>query len=43
MKTIAAVLAVLGLISLAGCNTIQGIGKDMQKAGEKIEDAARKK
>ncbi|MFN3629537.1 MAG: entericidin A/B family lipoprotein [Casimicrobiaceae bacterium] len=34
---------ILGLIALAGCNTIQGVGKDMQKAGEKIEDAARKK
>jgi entericidin A len=24
---------------LAGCNTIKGAGKDIQKAGEAIEDA----
>ncbi|MBL8312031.1 MAG: entericidin A/B family lipoprotein [Burkholderiales bacterium] len=30
-------------VALAGCNTIQGVGKDVQKAGEKIEDAAKKK
>ncbi len=28
------------LLSIAGCNTIEGMGKDIQKAGEKIEDAA---
>jgi predicted small secreted protein len=26
-----------------GCNTIEGMGKDIGKAGEKIEDAAKKK
>jgi predicted small secreted protein len=35
------------LISLAtaliGCNTVRGIGQDVQKAGEKIEDVAKKK
>lgn len=25
--------------SLAACNTIQGVGKDITKAGETIEDA----
>ena len=29
------------LYVLAGCNTIEGMGKDIQKGGEKIEDAAR--
>jgi predicted small secreted protein len=28
---------------LAGCNTIEGMGKDIQKGGEKIEEAAKKK
>ncbi|HWP18305.1 MAG TPA: entericidin A/B family lipoprotein [Burkholderiaceae bacterium] len=28
---------------LAGCNTFEGLGKDVQKAGEKIEEAARRK
>jgi len=27
---------------LAGCNTVQGIGKDIEKAGEVIQDAGRK-
>lgn len=35
-------LAVLGMfpLVLAGCNTVAGAGKDMQKAGEKVEDKA---
>jgi predicted small secreted protein len=28
---------------LAGCNTVQGLGKDISKAGDKIEEAAKKK
>ena len=35
------VLASLWL--LAGCNTFEGLGKDISKAGEKIEEAAKKK
>lgn len=27
--------------ALAGCNTVEGIGKDIQKAGESIEGAAK--
>ncbi|WP_413894678.1 entericidin A/B family lipoprotein [Pantoea ananatis] len=26
---------------LAGCNTVAGAGKDVQKAGEKVQDAAK--
>ncbi|MCL7714601.1 entericidin A/B family lipoprotein [Stenotrophomonas mori] len=36
-------LAMLGLFSVAmlgGCNTVAGAGKDMQKAGQKVEDKA---
>ena len=40
MRKIAVLLVV---VMLAGCNTFQGVGKDLQKAGEKIEDAARRK
>ncbi|MEO8631425.1 MAG: entericidin A/B family lipoprotein [Betaproteobacteria bacterium] len=29
--------------ALAGCNTMSGAGKDIQKGGEKIENAADKK
>jgi predicted small secreted protein len=28
---------------LSGCNTIAGVGKDVQKAGSAVEDAAKKK
>ncbi|WP_321348249.1 entericidin A/B family lipoprotein [Halopseudomonas oceani] len=32
----------LGTTSLAGCNTMEGLGKDIQKVGDSIEDAASK-
>ena len=38
MKVIAMLLA---LCVLAGCNTVEGIGKDLKKGGEKIEKAAK--
>jgi predicted small secreted protein len=38
MKTIALLLVVF---VLAGCNTVEGIGKDLKKGGEKIERAAK--
>jgi predicted small secreted protein len=35
--------AAMGLAAfVAGCNTIEGMGKDISKAGDKIEDAAKK-
>lgn len=30
------------VLSLSACNTVQGAGKDIKKAGEKIEDAAKR-
>lgn len=36
-------LTVLLMLGLAACNTMQGVGKDVQKVGEKIEDAANRK
>ena len=35
-------IAIAAASFLAGCNTIAGAGKDVQKAGEKVEDAARR-
>lgn len=43
MKTIAILLAAAFTVALAGCNTVKGVGQDIQKAGEKIEDSAKKK
>jgi predicted small secreted protein len=40
LRLLALTLTTGFLLSLAGCNTIEGMGKDIQKAGEKIEDAA---
>ena len=37
MKTIATLIA-LSFALLAGCNTFRGLGQDMQKVGDKIED-----
>jgi predicted small secreted protein len=31
------------LLLLVGCNTFEGIGKDITKAGESIENASKKK
>jgi predicted small secreted protein len=36
-------MAIASLFVLAACNTFQGLGKDVQKAGEAIESAARSK
>ena len=41
LKKIATLVAIAFV--LAGCNTVSGVGKDIQKAGEKIEDAGKKK
>jgi len=30
------------LMFLAGCNTMEGLGKDIRKGGEKLEKAATK-
>ena len=39
------VLSLIGifgiLFSVAACNTLEGAGEDVQKAGEKIEDVAK--
>ena len=34
-------LLMVALPFVAGCNTIEGIGKDLKKVGESVEDAAR--
>lgn len=40
MKKVLAVLVVA--LVLAGCNTMEGLGKDVKKAGEAVEKAAKK-
>jgi entericidin A len=41
MKKIAFVMLAMGFL-LAGCNTINGLGKDVEKLGEKVQDATKK-
>ena len=33
-------LCMFSTAALTGCNTVAGAGKDLQKAGEKVEDKA---
>ncbi|WP_295955531.1 entericidin A/B family lipoprotein [Rhodoferax sp.] len=42
MKKITTLIAIAFALTLAGCNTMRGMGQDVQKAGEKIEGAANK-
>jgi len=32
-----ALLLVAAIVSLAGCNTMQGLGKDIEQVGEKMQ------
>ncbi|HYE51644.1 MAG TPA: entericidin A/B family lipoprotein [Azospirillaceae bacterium] len=37
MKRVSALLVAAAVLALAGCNTVAGVGKDVQKAGEAIQ------
>lgn len=41
-KIVITLLACVGMLQLAGCNTVAGLGKDTQAAGQALENAARK-
>ncbi len=41
-KFIMIFIAALSIMLLSGCNTINGIGKDFEKLGEKVQDASKK-
>ncbi len=43
MKKLKLLLVLAVLFGVAACNTFEGMGKDIQKAGETIEGAAKKK
>ena len=42
MKKFATLIAIAFALTLTGCNTVRGVGQDVQKAGEKLEGAANK-
>lgn len=37
---LSAVLGLLSLLAFTGCETMEGMGEDMQNAGEEIDEAA---
>jgi len=43
MNRLSAGLMIGVLVLLVGCNTFEGLGKDITKAGESIENASKKK
>ncbi len=42
MKNLITLLVLSSVFLLGACNTVKGMGQDIQKAGEKIEGAAKK-
>jgi predicted small secreted protein len=43
MKPIVALFAATVVLLLSACNTVRGVGQDIQKGGQVLEDAAKKK
>jgi predicted small secreted protein len=42
MKSLTTLFITAALLFLVGCNTVKGVGQDLQRAGSSIEDAAKK-
>ncbi len=42
MKSFLVLLMIASMWTLTGCNTVKGVGQDLQKAGATIEGAAKK-
>jgi len=43
MKRLIALMLAASYVMLAGCNTMQGAGKDIERGGEKIQKEAQEK
>ena len=41
MKKFGALLLALMVTGLAGCNTMQGLGKDIERGGEKLQGTSK--
>jgi predicted small secreted protein len=41
VKLVLATAAVAGVVALSACNTVEGFGKDVERGGEKLQDAAK--
>ena len=42
-RILSLVLLAAFTFSIVGCNTVKGVGRDVEKVGEKIEDVGSKK
>lgn len=40
MKKLIAAMGILVVVGLTGCNTMRGMGQDVERGGEKVQDAA---
>ncbi len=40
MKILTMMISLIAVIQLSACNTLSGVGKDVQKGGEAIEKSA---
>lgn len=40
VRKIVTLALMVGTLAVAGCNTVEGLGKDVKSAGETVEDAA---
>lgn len=40
-KTGTKLAVIMALLAITACNTVEGVGKDVQSAGETVEDAAK--
>jgi predicted small secreted protein len=41
MKPMISVLIAAAVLALAGCNTVEGIGQDIEKAGDAIQKSTK--
>ncbi len=41
MKRLKLMLPFIAILTLTGCNTVQGVGKDIQAGGKAVEKSAR--
>lgn len=40
VRRIVTLALIAGSFAVAGCNTVEGVGKDVKSAGEAVKDAA---
>ena len=41
MKQLIGIIVAITLLTMAGCNTMRGVGKDIEQGGKAIEKATR--